>query len=162
MDQLIFKLPPVYFTFLHWSPVNFTFLHWSPVNFTFLRRSPMKLKSSSELYWRRHNCNKILFIFPPWIYHNQFYLINAQTTQTHEALIWKTIYRKKFKVKITNKSFFKNTKEIWFCTKKSDPAHKIKDLSFCHKLWFSNTFIVATRCRRSLIFQTMISLDHII
>ena len=91
-----------------------------------------------------------------------FYLINAQTTQTHEALFWKTIYRKKFKVKITNKSFFKNTKEIWFCTKKSDPAHKIKDLSCCHKLWFSNTFIVATRCRRSLIFQTMISLDHII
>ena len=30
-----------------------------------------------------------------------------------------------------------------------------KELSFCHKLWFSNFNIVATQCRRLLIFQTM-------
>ena len=30
-----------------------------------------------------------------------------------------------------------------------------KELSFCHKLWFSNFNIVATQCRRPLIFQTM-------
>ena len=31
----------------------------------------------------------------------------------------------------------------------------IKELSFCNKLWFSNFNIVATQCRRPLIFQTM-------
>ena len=31
----------------------------------------------------------------------------------------------------------------------------LKELSFCHKLWFSNPLIFATRCRRSLIFQTL-------
>ena len=30
-----------------------------------------------------------------------------------------------------------------------------KELSFCHKLWFSNPVIFATRYCRSLIFQTM-------
>ena len=30
-----------------------------------------------------------------------------------------------------------------------------KELSFCHKLWFSNFNIVATQCGRPLIFQTM-------
>ena len=30
-----------------------------------------------------------------------------------------------------------------------------KELSFCHKLWFSDFNIVATQCHRSLIFQTM-------
>ena len=30
-----------------------------------------------------------------------------------------------------------------------------KELSFCHKLWFSNFNIVATQCRRPLIFQAM-------
>ena len=30
-----------------------------------------------------------------------------------------------------------------------------KELSFCHKLGFSNFNIVATQCRRPLIFQTM-------
>ena len=33
----------------------------------------------------------------------------------------------------------------------------LKELSFCHKLWLSNPYIFATRCRRPLIFQTMIS-----
>ena len=32
---------------------------------------------------------------------------------------------------------------------------KIKELSFCHKLWFSYPYIFATQCRRTLIFQTM-------
>ena len=32
---------------------------------------------------------------------------------------------------------------------------KIKELSFCHKLGFSNYNIVGTQCRRPLIFQTM-------
>ena len=31
----------------------------------------------------------------------------------------------------------------------------LKELSFCHKLWFSNFNIVETQCRRPLIFQTM-------
>ena len=31
----------------------------------------------------------------------------------------------------------------------------LKKLSFCHKLWFSNPVIFATRCCRFLIFQTM-------
>ena len=31
----------------------------------------------------------------------------------------------------------------------------VKELSFCHKLYFSNLFIFATQCRRPLIFQTM-------
>ena len=31
----------------------------------------------------------------------------------------------------------------------------VKELSFCHKLWFSNFNIVATQCHRPLIFQTM-------
>ena len=30
-----------------------------------------------------------------------------------------------------------------------------KELSFCHKLWFSKFNIVATQCGRPLIFQTM-------
>ena len=30
-----------------------------------------------------------------------------------------------------------------------------KELSFCHKLGFSNFNIVGTQCRRPLIFQTM-------
>ena len=33
-------------------------------------------------------------------------------------------------------------------------AQLVKELSFCHKLWFSNFNIVATQCRRLLIFQT--------
>ena len=32
---------------------------------------------------------------------------------------------------------------------------KSKELSLCHKLWFSNPYIFATQCRRSLIFETM-------
>ena len=32
-----------------------------------------------------------------------------------------------------------------------------KELSFCHKFWFSNLDIVAPQCRRPLIFQTMIN-----
>ena len=32
---------------------------------------------------------------------------------------------------------------------------RIKNFSFCHKLWFSNFNIVANQCRRPLIFQTM-------
>ena len=31
----------------------------------------------------------------------------------------------------------------------------VKELSFCHKLYFSNLYIFATQCRRPLIFQTM-------
>ena len=31
----------------------------------------------------------------------------------------------------------------------------IKELSFCHKLWVSNFKIVATQCRRPLIFLTL-------
>ena len=31
----------------------------------------------------------------------------------------------------------------------------VKELSFCHKLWFSNFNIVATQFRRLLVFQTM-------
>ena len=30
-----------------------------------------------------------------------------------------------------------------------------KELSLCHKLWFSNAYIFATQCRRPQIFQTM-------
>ena len=30
-----------------------------------------------------------------------------------------------------------------------------KELSFCHKLYFSNLYIFAIQCRRPLIFQTM-------
>ena len=30
-----------------------------------------------------------------------------------------------------------------------------KDLSFCHKIYFSNLYTFATQCRRPLIFQTM-------
>ena len=30
-----------------------------------------------------------------------------------------------------------------------------KELSFCHKLWFSIPNFIATQCRRPLIFQTM-------
>ena len=32
---------------------------------------------------------------------------------------------------------------------------KTKDLSFCHKLWFSNSYNFATRSPRPLIFQTI-------
>ena len=32
---------------------------------------------------------------------------------------------------------------------------RIKELSFCHKLYFSNLYIFATQCRRPVIFQTM-------
>ena len=31
-----------------------------------------------------------------------------------------------------------------------------KELSFCHKLWFLNTYIFGTKCRKLLIFQTYI------
>ena len=31
----------------------------------------------------------------------------------------------------------------------------LKELSFCHKLYFSNIYIFAIQCRRPLIFQTM-------
>ena len=34
-----------------------------------------------------------------------------------------------------------------------------KELSFCHKLWVSNFNIVATQCRRPLIFQTLKDID---
>ena len=30
-----------------------------------------------------------------------------------------------------------------------------KELSFCHRLWFSNFNISATQCSKPLIFQTM-------
>ena len=30
-----------------------------------------------------------------------------------------------------------------------------KELSFCHKLWFSNPFVFATQCNRPNIFKTM-------
>ena len=30
-----------------------------------------------------------------------------------------------------------------------------KELSHCHKLWFSNLYIFVIKCRRPLIFQTM-------
>ena len=30
-----------------------------------------------------------------------------------------------------------------------------KELSFCHRLWFSNFNIIATQCSKPLIFQTM-------
>ena len=29
------------------------------------------------------------------------------------------------------------------------------ELSLCHKLWFSNPYILATQCRRPKLFQTM-------
>ena len=32
------------------------------------------------------------------------------------------------------------------------------ELSFCHKLWFSKSYIFATQCRRPLLFQTMNSI----
>ena len=32
---------------------------------------------------------------------------------------------------------------------------ELKELSFCHKLWFSNPYISASLCRRPLIFQNM-------
>ena len=35
------------------------------------------------------------------------------------------------------------------------PEILTKELSFCHKLWVSNFKIVATQCRRPLIFQTL-------
>ena len=44
-------------------------------------------------------------------------------------------------------------------TEKSSLCHKLsKELSFCHKLWYSNFNIVAIQCRRPLIFQTMNSI----
>ena len=36
---------------------------------------------------------------------------------------------------------------------------QVKELSFCHKLWVSNFNIVATQCRRPLIFQTLKDID---
>ena len=32
---------------------------------------------------------------------------------------------------------------------------EIKELSFCHKLWFSNSYNLATHSPRPLIFQTI-------
>ena len=34
-------------------------------------------------------------------------------------------------------------------------THILKELSLCHKLWFSNFYIFATKCCRPLIFQTI-------
>ena len=49
-----------------------------------------------------------------------------------------------------SKTTFRNLLSNWYCFKE-------KELSFCHKLKFSNLYIFATKCRRPLIFQTVIS-----
>ena len=49
---------------------------------------------------------------------------------------------------IANRCFSKNKRIIFF-------PYIWNELSFCHKLLFSNHYIFGTRCCRPLIFQTM-------
>ena len=45
-----------------------------------------------------------------------------------------------------------NTSNLW---ETSHATMSKKELSFCHKLWYSNPYNFATQCRRPYIFQTM-------
>ena len=65
----------------------------------------------------------------------------------------------KVKVYFGNR-LFKFNDSVWLCgEKKQYYKRQRKELSFCHKFRFSNSYIFAIQCRRPLIFQTMNSVS---
>ena len=51
-----------------------------------------------------------------------------------------------------------NPRKLIFKCQENEILHStLKELSLCHKLWFSNPYIYATQCWRPYLFQTMIS-----
>ena len=46
-------------------------------------------------------------------------------------------------------------RKLYFYQCKLDTMKRSKELSFCHKLWFSYPYIFAFQCRRPYLFQTM-------
>ena len=115
-----------------------------------------------------------------WIYENKRYKdwfrANGRPEPLGVSISWK-IYKEILRENVRKSRIFHSifritetiSKYLSFCLKELSLCHKlwfsnpatslqsdtVKELSFCHKLWFSYPYIFAFQCRRPKIFQTM-------
>ena len=85
----------------------------------------------------------------PGIFQQKSIYIDNYTFQFSQVLKDSSIFES---LKTNFKCYFNTSTPIF--NHVQDFNLKWKKLSFCHKLWVSNFNIVATQCRRPLIFQT--------
>jgi len=115
-----------------------------------------------------------------WIYENKRYKdwfrANGRPEPLGVSISWK-IYKENLRENVRKSRIFQSifritetiSKYLSFCLKELSLCHKlwfsnpatslqsdtVKELSFCHKLWFSYPYILSFQCRTPKIFQTM-------